>query len=233
MGEPNAALNVYMSKKGRIRDIYEYYTGTCIPPGYEMSAEDGFYSVRDNKKLTFRQRDQLKRIRYRGEDKGFLLGIENQMTVNLTFAQRLFELDGLEYRRQVEEIRERNNRNHVKYKPEDDFQYRFRRADKLRPVCNLKLYWGKDGENLPVSLKDMMDIEAVPEQMRFLINDYRVHTVWMRAIADEDLQKMQSDMKYVVGVLKRTERREWICAERYMRLSKTQRKERRQTGRTV
>ena len=206
MGEPNAALNVYMSKKERIRDIYEYYTGTRIPPGYEISAEDGFYSVRDNKKLTFRQRDQLKRIRYRGEDKGFLLGIENQMTVNLTFAQRLFELDGLEYRRQVEEIRERNNRNHVKYKPEDDFQYRFRRADKLRPVCNLKLYWGKDGENLPVSLKDMMDMEAVPEPMRFLVNDYRVHTVWMRAIADEDLQKMSSDMRYVVGVLKRTER---------------------------
>ncbi len=133
----------------------------------------------------------------------------------------------------MEEIRERNTQNHVKYEPQDDFKYRFRRADKLRPVCNLKLYWGKDGENLPVSLKDMMDIEAVPEQMRFLINDYRVHTVWMRAIADEDLQKMQSDMKYVVGVLKRTERREWICAERYMRLSKTQRKERRQTGRTV
>ena len=87
--ETNAALNVYLSKKGRIRDIYEYYTGTCIPPGYEMSAEDGFYSVRDNKKLTFRQRGQLKRIQPE-KGRGFLLGIENQMTVNLTFAQRLF-----------------------------------------------------------------------------------------------------------------------------------------------
>ncbi len=89
MGEPNAALNVYMSKKERIRDIYEYYTGTRIPPGYEISAEDGFYSVRDNKKLTFRQRGQLKRIQPE-KGRGFLLGIENQMTVNLTFAQRLF-----------------------------------------------------------------------------------------------------------------------------------------------
>ena len=206
MGEPNAALNVYMSNKERIRDIYEYYTGTCIPSGYEISVEDGFYSVRDNQKLTFRQRDQLRRVRCRKEEGGFLLAIENQMTVNLTFPQRLLELDSLEYRRQVEEIRERNNRNHVKYEPADDFKYRFRRADKLKPVCNLKLYWGKNKENLPVSLADLMDMEAVPERMRFLFNDYRVHTVWMRAISDEDLEKMHSDMKYVVGVLKRTER---------------------------
>lgn len=46
MGEPNAALNVYMSKKERIRDICEYYMGERIPPDYEISTEDGFYEVR-------------------------------------------------------------------------------------------------------------------------------------------------------------------------------------------
>ena len=205
MGEPNAALNVYMSKKERIRDVFEYYMGERIQSGYEISTEDGFYSLRNEGKLTFRERDQLKRVQ--SEDgRGFLLGIENQMTVNLTFPQRLLELDSLEYRRQVDEITERNRQDKIKYGPEDDFKYRFRKKDRLRPVCNLKLYWGKEREDMPASLGDMMDMESMPEQMRHLFNDYRVHTVCMRSIPDGDLEKMTSDLKYVIGVLKRTER---------------------------
>ena len=73
-------------------------------------------------------------------------------------------------------------------------------------MCNLKLYWGKEREDMPTSLGDMMDMESMPEQMRHLFNDYRVHTVCMRLIPDEDLEKMTSDLKYVAGVLKRTER---------------------------
>ena len=42
MGEPNAALNVYMSKKERIRDVFEYYTGERMPSDYEIEAENGF-----------------------------------------------------------------------------------------------------------------------------------------------------------------------------------------------
>ena len=205
MGEPNAALNVYMSKKERIRDICEYYMGERIPPDYEISTEDGFYALRCGDKLTFRERDQLKTVQSK-TGRGFLLGIENQMAVNLTFPQRLLEMDSLEYRRQVQAITEENKRNKVRYNTEDDFQYRFRKRDKLRPVCNMKLYWGKEAGYMPMSLGDMMDMDVIPGQMRRLFNDYRVHTVCMRAIADEDLEKMQSDMKYVVGMLKRTER---------------------------
>ena len=62
MGEPNAALNVYMSKRERIRDVFEYYMGERIPAGYEISTEDGFYSLKDKGKLTFRERDELKKV---------------------------------------------------------------------------------------------------------------------------------------------------------------------------
>ncbi len=62
MGEPNAALNVYMSKKERIRDVYEFYIGEKLSPDLEISAEDGFYSLQGSKKLTFRERDILKKV---------------------------------------------------------------------------------------------------------------------------------------------------------------------------
>ncbi|MCM1468041.1 MAG: hypothetical protein NC086_07830, partial [Alistipes sp.] len=221
MGEPNAALNVYMSKKERIRDVCEYYMGEKMPPGYEIEAENGFYSLEDGKKLTYRERDQFKKVKDAGGIK-FFLGIENQMTVNLTFPQRLLEMDSLEYKRQTEEIREKNKKAKVKYKKADDFKYGFRKTDRLKPVCNIKLYWGKGNPEMPASLKDIMDMEEVPEAVRNLFNDYRVHTVRMLQIPDEALDKMESDIKYVVGVLKRTGRkgeyRKFICEnEAYFR----------------
>lgn len=205
MGEPNAALNVYMSKKERIRDVYEFYIGEKLSPDLEISAEDGFYSLQGSKKLTFRERDILKKVQ-RADGKRFLLGIENQMTGNLTFPQRILEMDSLEYKRQAEQIREKNEKAHVKYTKEDDFKYGFKKEDRLNPVCNLQLYWGKEKLEAPASLRDMMDMEALPEPVKYLFNDYRIHTVSMLEIPDEELEKMESDIKYVVGVLKRTGR---------------------------
>lgn len=205
MGEPNAALNVYMSKKERIRDVCEFYMGEKLSTELEIVVEDGFYSLRGSEKLTFRERDVLKKVR-RADGKKFLLGIENQMTNNLTFPQRILEMDSLEYKRQAEKIREKNKRDGVKYEKKDDFKYGFREEDRMNPVCNLMLYWGKDKSGTPASLKDMVDMEALPEPMKGLFNDYRVHTVSMLEIPDEDLEKMESDIKYVVGMLKRTGR---------------------------
>lgn len=206
MGEPNAALNVYMSKKERIRDVFEYYTGEKMPSNYEIETENGFYSLKGDKKLTYRERDQFKKVKDTDGIK-FLLGLENQMTINLTFPQRLLEMDSLEYRRQVEEIREQNTKAGVKYTKADDFKYGFKKEDRLKPVCNLKLYWGKGKHEMPVSLEDIMDMEGVPESIKDLFNNYRIHTVCMLQIPDEDLDKMESDIKYVIGVLKRAGRK--------------------------
>ncbi len=205
MGEPNAALNVYMSKKERIRDVCEYYTGEKIPWDFEIEEESGFYSLQDGKKLTHRERDLFRKVKCQGDTK-FLLGIENQMTVNLTFPQRILEMDSLEYGRQAKNIRDQNKKSGVKYKKGDDFKYGFRKEDRLKPVCNLKLYWGKDISGMPASLKDITDMRKLPESINRMFNDYRIHTVHMLEIPDEVLWKMKSDLKYVIGVLKRTGR---------------------------
>jgi len=177
MGEPDAALNVYMSKKERIRDVCEYYTGEKIPWDFEIEEESRFYSLRDGKKLTHRERDLFRKVKCAGDTK-FLLGIENQMTVNLTFPQRILEMDSLEYGRQAKNIREQNIKSGVKYKKGDDFKYGFRKEDRLKPVCNLKLYWGKDISGMPAS----------------------------------------GESKSIWNLKRKTERREWICAEQFMRL---------------
>ncbi len=204
MGEPNNALKAFIKRPDRIRDLLEYYLGEKLPEDWECRETDGFLPVRDGKgKLTFRERDYLGKARAWGIR--FLLGIENQQTVNLTYPWRLMEMDCLTYGREIQAIQEKNTNEKVKYKSEDDFKYRYQKEDVLEPVVNLMLYWGKKKWTAPWSLRGMMgDLYPLPAKMRLLIGNYHVTMIPMRAIQDEDLQKMESDLKYVLGILKCT-----------------------------
>lgn len=204
MGEPNNALNVYMSRADRIRSVLEYYLGEKLPEDWNCEETGGFSSVRTSDgRLSFRQRDFLGKAQAWGIR--FFLGLENQDSINLTYPWRLMESDCLTYGKEIEEIQERNTCSEEKYSQEDDFKYRYRKADRIEPVLNLTLYWGKKEWKEPCSLKAMMrGINALPEKLQALAGDYQVHLIQMRAIAEDDLQKMDSDLKYVLGIMKRT-----------------------------
>ncbi len=214
MGEPNNALKAYVKRPDRIRDLLEYYLGEALPEDWECSPADGFLPVRDRRgRLTFRERDYLGEARAWGVR--FLLGIENQQTANLTYPWRLMEMDCLTYGREIEGIQEKNEGSGVRYGVEDDFKYRFRKGDVLEPVVSLTLYWGKRKWRGPRSLKGMMgDMSSMPYRLRQLVGNCRAVIIPMRSIPDGDLDRMGSDLKYVLGILKCTSSRKRY--ERYI-----------------
>ncbi len=207
MGEPNNALAVYMNRPDRIRSVLEYYLGEKLSGDWEVSEIRGQYTVRNSKgRLSLRQRDYMGRARLQGVC--FLLGLENQETVNLIYPWRMMELDCLAYGREIEEIQERNQLAGGHYEADDDFKYRYKKTDRIPPILNLTLYWGKGEWKEPQCLRDMTeDMGSLPEKLRDLAGDYKVHLVSMRAIPEEELEKMDSDLKYVLGIMKRTESR--------------------------
>jgi hypothetical protein len=81
-------------------------------------------------------------------------------------------------------------------------KHHFFKDDRLKPAVNLTLYWGRKKWQTPLRLRDMLDMNALPESMQNLVGDYPVHLIHMRSIPDEDLEKMDSDLKYVLGMLK-------------------------------
>lgn len=94
MGAPDAALGVYINDPERIRSVLEYYLARKLPEDWQCRELRGLYSVRDSRgKLTHRQRDFIGEARAWG--RCFLLGLENQEKINLTFPWRLMELDCL------------------------------------------------------------------------------------------------------------------------------------------
>ena len=204
MGEPNVALGVYMNNPARIRSVLEYYLGEKLPEDWKYEELKGMYPVRDSKgKLTYRQRDLIGKACAWGTH--FLLGLENQERINLIYPLRLMEMDSLVYRQEVEAVDEKNRAAGQRYEEEDDFLYRHRRGDRVKPVLNLMLYWGKKKWEKPLSLREMLeDVPALPTKLRQLAGDYGVHIIHMRQIPEATLQEMDSDLKYVLGIMKCT-----------------------------
>ena len=214
MGEPNNALAVYMNRPDRIRSVLEYYIGEKLPQDWQCVEAKGFYTVRNARgKLSFRQRDFIGNASMCGVS--FKLALENQDSMNLTYPWRLMELDCLSYGKEIEEVQEQNVLKEEKYGEEDDYKYHYKKENQIEPILDLTLYWGKKKWEGPLTLRGMMtDIGALPEKMMGLVGDYRVNLISMRAIPESDLQKMDSDLKYVLGIMRYTRSR--IQYEKYI-----------------
>ena len=204
MGEPNNALKAYVNRPDRIRDLLEYYLGEKLPEDWQRQEISGFVTVRNSKgKLTFRERDFLGKACAWGFH--FQLGLENQDSVNLIYPWRLMEWDCLAYGKEIEEIKEKNSAGEEKYGTEDDFKYHYKKEDRLEPILNLMLYWGRKAWDRPKTLRDMMtDTRQLPGKLGRLTGNYNVHIISMRFIPEDSLQKMDSDLKYVLGIMKCT-----------------------------
>lgn len=203
MGKKNSVLTVYMNDARRIQSVLEYYLGRKLPEDWTVNCRDaqGFYSAKDMEgKFSFRQRDIWKKVI--AQDGIYYLGIENQENINLLFPFRLMQMDCLAYEKQIQDIRQRNIQEAVAYHKEDDFLYRFRAQDCLQPIVNLVLYWGRKPWKNPLGIGDMTAEAGLPCDMQELFMDYRIHLISMRTIPQEALEQMESDLKYVLGILK-------------------------------
>ena len=180
-----------------------------LPEDWRCEEVRGLYTVRNRKgKLSYRQRDFCGKAHAWGTD--FRLGIENQDGRNLTFPWRLMELDCLTYGAEIEEIQEKNSREKVHYGTEDDFKYSYKKEDVLLPVLNLTLYWGSRRWRHPLCLRDMMDTRqksALPKKLWNLAGNYKVNLIHMRYIPETELEKIDSDLKYVLGIMRRSKAR--------------------------
>lgn len=203
MGKKNNVLNVYMNHPERIQSLIEYYTGEELPEGWVLacSDENTFFSLTgtDNK-VSYRQRDIFKKVET--AEGAYYLGIENQDKINLIFPWRQMQMDCLMYERQIQQIKQDNEKRSEKYGMEDDYLYRFKSGNRLVPVINLVLYWGKKPWKNPLGIRNMMNLTGLPKRMRKLAEDYRIHLISMWEIPIEALQRMKSDLKYVLGLMK-------------------------------
>lgn len=77
----------------------------------------------------------------------------------------------------------------------------FGREDRLVPVFTAVIYFGEEKWDGPTRLKEMMDLDMVPEEVRGKIADYPIHLIDVRRYPHAE--RFRTDLRLVFGFLQR------------------------------
>ena len=131
-----------------------------------------------------------------------LIGIENQETIDYALPLRNMNYDAWNYERQAVKIRKE-----VRSDPDGlsagEYLYGFRKDSKLNPVITFVLYSGKEAWNGPTSLHEMLDFTNIPESLREMTPDYRIHVIEIRKL--ENTEVFQTDVRQVFDFIRYSE----------------------------
>ncbi|MBE5863789.1 MAG: hypothetical protein E7295_13195 [Lachnospiraceae bacterium] len=137
-----------------------------------------------------------------------IISTENQTNVHYAMPIRMLNEEAIMYHEQWQEIA----LEHEKKKNLKGAEYisGMAKGEKVRPVVLLVVYWGKEEWNGPRNLREMIDEEGYPEEIRNMITDYPLHLVEVRkkGVGEE----FKSDLREVFGFLQRAEDADQLAA---------------------
>lgn len=121
-------------------------------------------------------------------------GLENQAKIHYAMPLRHMVGDAFSYMKEYEEIAAQNKKD-KNFHSSDEFLSNFKKTDRLHPVISLCVYYGEREWDVPLSLKDMLEI---PEEVKPLITDYKMNLIQVRASGS--LKFCNSDVNTVFDV---------------------------------
>lgn len=148
-----------------------------------------------------------------------LFGVENQSEIHYAMAVKNNLYDALEYAGQVEEAAKSHRRAMKQGKGEKsadrgerekptsgEFLGGFWKSDRLVPSVTLTIYFGSEVWDGPLSLFDMM--ESVNPQVLSCMDNYHVRLIAPALMADDEIMKLQSNLREVLLFLKYAKNKE-------------------------
>lgn len=221
----------YMSRNDIFADAFNYliYNGRQVIEPEQLRPLDTTelaapYGNSGGAEPVQKFRDVLKYVTAMTDDRAayLVLGIENQQNVHLAMPVRNMLYDALEYSRQVSETANRHRQN-KEHGSGEEFLSGFHRDDKMIPVITLVVYFSSDKWDGPRSLFDMMELND--DNIRALVNDYKIHLLAPAEMSDDEFDKLQSElgrvMKYIQCSTDKNRLSQLVeTDERYTRISK-------------
>ena len=203
MGELDVVDYKYLSDNLRYADLFNgvLFGGEQVLMPEKLRGEDT--KIVKTTDVTWKMRDRDLIRKYENDVGYAVLGIENQENVSYLMPFRIMEYETGEYARQIEEIQKRHTA--ARDVRGDAFFSKFAKADRIFPCVTLVLYWGEKWDG-PESLKGMMNLSEVPEQLKSYVNDYPIHLVNVREFGDTDV--FRTDLRLVFEFMKCAKDRE-------------------------
>lgn len=103
-------------------------------------------------------------------------GLENQAKIHYAMPLRHMIGDAFSYLKEYNEIVARNKLE-KSFETSDEFLSNLKRTDRLHPVISLCIYYGENEWDGPFCLTDMLEI---PENLKTLVSDYKMHLLQVR-----------------------------------------------------
>ena len=128
-----------------------------------------------------------------------IVGIENQDEMDYEFPIRIMEYDVKRYKKQVTRTRNQLKQQKEKLNP-GEFLYGFKKESRLHPLVTFALYSGVKKWDGPLSLHDIIDFTDIPDELRKLVADYRIHLIDIRRFKDTSVFK--TDLRQVFDFIR-------------------------------
>ena len=128
-----------------------------------------------------------------------VIGIENQDKVHYGMPIRIMMEDAASYDRQMRQIQRRHRAWHDLKGGE--FLGGFSRYDRVHPVITICIYYGSAPYDGPRELFQIMDDANLPENMKLMLNNYRIHVLEIRSFQHIDC--FRTDLREVFGFIQR------------------------------
>jgi len=207
--EHNTIVNRYLSDNERYADLINgcEFGGeqiivagdlTDIDSQVNASQEGNSGKKSNNWKMKPRKTKYRDLIRKLAFGVNFMVvGIENQEEVHYLMPLRTMEYDAREYCRQAAIIRKKSrNRKELST---GEFLSGFTKEDKLYPCVTLVLYYGDEWDGCR-NLHELLDFTDIPERLKPLVNDYRIHLIEIKKIQDTGV--FRTDLKQVFDFIR-------------------------------
>lgn len=207
MGKISNSINHYLSDNRRFADLFN---GICFQGESVVRAEDlsdtsqVYYSItgtadknpaahqtgesETHPKRRDRTRDICKQLKGGGTLR--ILAVENQEKVDYTMPYRCMEYDVMEYGKQLDILRKRNQQEHPKNITGKISG--IKKTDRLAPVYTICLYHGVETWDGPRTLGDMMDFGDKDGGFRKIFKDYPMQLYCLNE--EQDLRMFHTEV---------------------------------------
>lgn len=129
-----------------------------------------------------------------------LIVLQNQTNIHYAMPVRIMNEEAAGYHRQWREIAAKHKRE--KDLKKDEYLSGFSREDRLTAIVSIVLYFGENPWDGPVNLKEMLDLDEIPDELSGLVADFPIHVLEVRKY--KNIQHFHTDLQVVFGFLQNT-----------------------------
>lgn len=201
MGKKDVALARYFDDAARYADLINgfVFSGEQVIADSDIMEKNvlvtgGFRKMREWFAVQ-KYRDAVKRV-IMGMNFA-VIALEHQDLIHYGMPVRVMLEDAAGYDEQMRKIQKKNQR--VRGLKNGEFLGGIRKEDRLNAIFTIVLYYGVKPWDGAGDLYSLVNFEEIPERLKAMFNNYRLHVLEVRRFKDIDL--FQTDLREVFGFI--------------------------------